>query len=285
MTDPRVAVVTMEPREPFRILMVTDFHDDASDELAARTHTDVRALAVRCRPHLLAATGDLWCSDVEPERAPARMQRVLDLFASLRIPWAMVWGNHDYTADFRAALQQIAHTPHSLLPPGNPDGSFRVEVRRVDEPLPRWDVFFINTREQWRLPEDLAWFEAEAQRLRETRGRVVPAVLFFHIPLRNYQRAIDEGRTVGCGDELVLHWGDDDDIAAPIIKRAGNVRACFCGHSHKNDFHFEEDGVLFAYGRASGHGGYGGEELSKGATLIELDADGDRLQFHTVLFE
>ncbi len=86
----------------------------------------------------------------------------------------------------------------------------------------------------------------------------------------------------------MLCWGDEDGHVEAALKAAGrnggtgNVRACFCGHSHKNDFHFEEDGILFACGRATGHGGYGGEALKKGAKFIDLGRDRDDIAFRTV---
>jgi hypothetical protein len=61
------------------------------------------------------------------------------------------------------------------------------------------------------------------------------------------------------------------------------VQACFTGHSHKNDFWFEDLGVLWAYGRAGGFGGYGGEILAKGCKIIDLWPH--RLCFETVTFD
>lgn len=60
------------------------------------------------------------------------------------------------------------------------------------------------------------------------------------------------------------------------------MRACFVGHSHKNDYYFEEDGIVFAFGRATGYGGYGGEALEKGATLLVLGPQPGAFQFQTV---
>jgi len=140
----------------------------------------------------------------------------------------------------------------------------------------------LNSGPQWHLPEDLRWFQEETRRLTRARGKIIPAIAYFHIPLKNYQDAIDQGRTIGAGDEFILNWGDEEGLAAPIFKQAGNIRACFTAHSHKNDFWFEEDGVVFAYGRATGYGGYGGEELRKGGKLLELDLYSQHFRFMTV---
>jgi len=266
----------------FRILQVADFHSDVSEALNERTRDDVRAMARLFQPHLLAVTGDIWCGDEHPGAAPMWMQRDLDFFGSLGVPWAFTWGNHDYYGDFQQALAKIAATPNAIAPNGGPNANFRIEVVRGGDSRPCWDLFFINSGPSWNLPADLSCFESESRRLHEQRGTIIPAIAFFHIPTGNYQTAIDEKRTIGIGTESVLGWGDDDNRAAAILKRPGNLRACFTSHSHRNDFYFEEDGLIFAYGRATGYGGYGEEDLKKGGKLLELSLENHTLAFKTV---
>lgn len=267
---------------PFRILQVTDFHHDQDDGLARQTYDDIAAMVQRHTPAMVAVTGDNWCSDMEPEYAPARLARDIGFLASLDIPWGLVWGNHDYAPDFDAAIAAIAAAPGSLQPEAAVNGTFRVAIHGEGSPAPRWDLFFINTREQWHLPADLLGFTEESARLAAARRAIVPALVFCHFPMRNYQAAIDAGRVTGEAHEEVLYWGDEEGMAAPMIKAPGNVRGVFCGHSHKNDCWFEEDGIYFGYGRATGHGGYGGDVLPKGSKLIELDLESERFTATTV---
>jgi len=266
--------------EAFRILQLTDFHSDVSEYANGRTRADVRVMVTRHRPHFLAVTGDIWCGDGHPDTAAMWMARDLDFIASLETPWAFTWGNHDYAEDVASAQARIAATPHYAAPAMTPRGECHIAVDRPGG-TPAWDLFFLNTRDAWQLPSDLEWFLARSQALADSRGCIVPALVFFHIPLRRYQVAIDEGRFSGVALEEVLSWGDEADTGADLIASAGNVRACFCGHSHRNDGHFEENGVLFAYGRSTGYGGYG-DDLRKGAKLISLAHDGGRVDFETV---
>jgi hypothetical protein len=266
--------------EAFRILQLTDFHADTSEYANERTRADVRAMVARYRPHFLAVTGDIWCGDVHPETAPMWMARELAFLASLETPWAFTWGNHDYAGDFARSQSRIIATPHYAAPETTPRGECHLEVIGAGEGA-AWDLFFVNSREQWHLPEDLDWLLARSAELATSRGRVVPALVFFHIPLMRYQVAIDEGRARGIAMEEVLCWGDEADQGAGLILSSGNVRACFCGHSHRNDCWFEESGVIFSYGRSTGYGGYG-DEVKKGAKLITLDLAGERVDFETV---
>ncbi len=266
--------------DTFRILQLTDFHADVSEYENERTRADVRTLVARHRPHFLAVTGDIWCGDARPETAGMWMARELEFIASLETPWAFTWGNHDYAADFARAQARILTTPGYAAPETTPQGECHLEVHGAGGE-PAWDLFFINSRDKWRLPEDLAWLLARSRTLAESRGRVVPAIVFFHIPLMRYQRAINEGRVEGIAMEEVLCWGDEGDTGADLILSSTNVRACFCGHSHRNDCWFEEDGVTFAYGRSTGYGGYG-DDVKRGAKLITLDLVGRGLRFETV---
>jgi predicted MPP superfamily phosphohydrolase len=122
---------------PFRVLQVTDFHNDAADALVDRTYTEICALVKRFRPDLLAVTGDIWCGDEQPERAPAVMRRDLAFLGALEVPWAFTWGNHDYVGDFEASMQAVAGTPHAVAPRGDGRGNFRIEVRTTHDDVAR----------------------------------------------------------------------------------------------------------------------------------------------------
>jgi hypothetical protein len=264
----------------FRILQLTDFHGDVSAYANERTRADVRAMVARHRPHFLAVTGDIWCGDARPETAAMWMTQELEFIASLQTPWAFCWGNHDYASDFEVAQARILATPHYAAPVSTARGECHLSVCDADGNI-AWDLFFVNSGAEWHLPDDLEWFLARSKVLSESRGHIVPALLFFHIPLMRYQRAIDEGRAQGIALEEVLCWGDEADTGADLLLSSPNLRTCFCGHSHRNDCWFEEDGVIFAYGRSTGYGGYG-DDLKKGAKLITLDLERGELDFETV---
>jgi len=268
----------------FRILQVTDIHGDVSESDNEHTRADITAMVRRFEPDLIAVTGDVWCSDDSPETAPMWMARELRFFGSLGVPWTFIPGNHDHIGDWESVHARIAETPQAVAPQGNGRGAFRVELLAGLGEMPRaaWDLFFLNSGGSWQIPEDLDWFVAESERLAQVRGRVVPALVFFHIPLGNCQKAVDEGRARGIMLEEARGWGDDDLRGTEMVKRCRNVRACFCGHFHRNNYCFEEDGILFVCGRATGYGGYGHDTTPKGGTLIELGGHSETVSFKTV---
>lgn len=255
----------------FRVLQLTDFHNDQGEDEARRTWDDVRDMVETWRPDFLALTGDIWCGDTDPVRAEALMQRDLNELESIAIPWAFAWGNHDYMGAWDRDLPALQRASHSLMADGDARGNCRVELRDPEGSRALWDFYFINSGELWHPEEDWAWFATETARLKAKRGVTLPSLVFFHIPLAQYEDARLAGTYAGIARERVLCWGDDG-TALDHIEAAGGVRGCFCGHSHANDFFFERNGTVFGYGRATGHGGYGGEKLPKGAKVIDLDA-------------
>jgi len=266
--------------ERCRILQLTDFHSDQSEYMNEQTRADVRAMVDRYKPNFLAVTGDIWCGDAHPETAAMWMQRDLDFIASLETPWAFTWGNHDYADNYARAQATIKSTPFYTATSVSSSGESHIEVSGAKN-TPCWDLFFANSRDGWQLPRDLEWVLKTSDALAKSRGRVVPAILFFHIPLGRYQKAIDEGRIHGIANEPVLCWGDETDKGADQLIASKNIRACFCGHSHRNDCWFEEDGILFSYGRSTGYGGYG-DDVPKGAKLITAHLKNGTLQHETV---
>ena len=261
-----------------RVLQLTDWHTDTNPGAAVQTHHDIRAIVAATQPHLLAVTGDVWCSDDNLEAGPANMQRDLGLLGELAVPWCFTWGNHDYLTDFKTEMQTIAAAPGALMPHGDGRCNYRIEVVAGAGGPPAWHLFFLNSGARWSLPGDLAWYLDECAQV----GSRTPGLAFFHLPLGNYAKALDEGRMQGYTGDPVMCWGDEDNQAAGILKAPGILRAAFCGHNHRNSAWFEEDGVCFVYGRAIGHGGFGGEVARKGATLVTLDLQGDSLHFETV---
>lgn len=266
----------------FRMLQVTDFHSDAGDAAAEQTHAAVRTMVARFNPDLIAVTGDIWCADEQPERAELLMIRDLAFLAELGVPWAFTWGNHDaMPGGFAACQARIAAVPGAIMPAGDSRGNYRIEVRDSGGFTPVFDVFFLNTHERSMTEADAEWFRSEAHRLIHERRAHVPAVAFFHVPIKAYEDARLSSAFAGIGPEPLGEWGDDGRIF-PMLCEPGVLRACFVGHCHRNDFHAHADGVLLAYGRATGYGGYGGEDLPKGAKLITLDTRHGTLTAQTV---
>lgn len=121
-------------------------------------------------------------------------------------------------------------------------------------------------------PDQVQWYRETSRQLAERDGRVVPGVMFHHIPLDEVNMAWNNlsievngtrGEDVCCGS---VNTG-----LFAAIKELGNIWGVFHGHDHNNDFVALYQGVRIGYGRKSGFGGYGGRVADKpGSRIIQL---------------
>jgi len=126
-------------------------------------------------------------------------------------------------------------------------------------------------------PDQVQWYRDTSRQLAERDGRVVPGVMFHHIPLDEVNMAwnnlsIEVNGTRG---EDVCCFSVNTGLFA-AIKEVGNIWGVFHGHDHNNDFVALYEGVLIGYGRKSGYGGYGGQVADKpGSRIIQLHQKAD----------
>jgi len=96
-----------------------------------------------------------------------------------------------------------------------------------------------------------------------------PSLVFTHIPLIQFAEA---ETYEGVFEEPRVFSQERETGMFDAMVRQGKTVGFFCGHDHLNDFKFDREGILFAYGRVTGHNDYG--DLEKGGRVIEIDESG-----------
>jgi hypothetical protein len=208
------------------------------------------------------------------------MEFVVPVLSRLGVPWAFTWGNHDVTEDYPAAHELLEKAGNSLYRGGATHGDYRIEVRARDAKEtdhPALDLFFMNSDRTGLTAWQLSWLEKTLKAL----GRKTPALAFFHIPTIDYEKVYQSGVTAGVKLEKVCNEQEAGE-SFPALAAAGTIRACFCGHDHLNDYMVSKNNIDLHYGRATGHGGYGGDRLRKGAKVIEVDLPTGKYTQYTV---
>ncbi|KAJ0392911.1 hypothetical protein P43SY_005482 [Pythium insidiosum] len=178
------------------------------------------------KPDFVVFTGDNVETFVSFLRKPA-MDAVTEGVEARKIPYAMVFGNHDDENGFsREEIVQIAvNKPHSYTQRGPRDvpgvGNYELGVQApVDGPWgPRGtDVFrmyfldshgypdksrfpHVSTKYDWVKPRQIQFYRQLSMRHAETNN-TVPAVMFFHIPIVEYA-ANAQSRMSGAKNEGV----------------------------------------------------------------------------------
>lgn len=251
-----------------KILQLTDLHffcdrvkhGEAADQ---RTLEDIGRLVARHQPDLIAFSGDVW-HDPAPGKSREIFDHALASMSRWGVPWLFVWGNHDLLEDVPLAQKALTDAPGSLYRGAYAGGNYRVALENANgETL--WDLVCLNTTTQGVQKAQEDWLQA--QRVAKTAK---DALCFLHIPVLQYHTLWESGDARGVKQEEVCTYGEDGSAIAHL--RRLKVRACFCGHDHVNDYGGTLEGVDLVYGRATGHAGYGGEDLAKGGKLITLNS-------------
>ena len=133
--------------------------------------------------------------------------------------------------------------------------------------------------------DQVDWYKENVEALCEREGRLVPSLVFFHIPLQEYRTAYQLYQSGS--DEVTWYFGSNDegkiccseypsrlfDTAAAL----GSTRGFFCGHDHYNNMSLEYRGMRLTYGMSIDYlvePGIAHKDKQRGATLIELDSEG-----------
>ena len=249
-----------------RILQFTDIHffcdrKRYGEKADLKSVEDMKRMVENTDPHLIAITGDLW-SDNPRGQGQKFFEYSLEKITSLGKPWLFNWGNHDQLDDYAAAQITLTEAKHSLYRGGHDGGNYRISITNSkDRQL--IELLCLNTTNQGVQAAQEKW-------LAKQKPSPSPVLCFLHIPLLQYDTVWQKKLAKGIFKEAVCTYGEDGSALAQL-KKFGDVRACFCGHDHVNDYGGTWSGIEMVYGRATGHAGYGADKVKKGGKLITVD--------------
>jgi hypothetical protein len=230
-----------------------------------QTLNDWRRYVDLFHPDLVVSNGDLWHDNPVPGSGNRALEFAAEQFSRLGVPWAFTWGNHDQLDDYEAGHALLESASRSLYRGGGTHGNYRVDVQRTNLAV-AFRLFFLNTDVRGLTRRPLDWLKQTVQGMSGTPQ----ALALFHIPIREHDLLIRTSPVSGIRLEDVT-WENADDDAFLRLSESGIIRGCFCGHNHLNDYMASDSRLNLHFGRATGPGGYGGEQVRKGAKLIEID--------------
>ena len=267
----------------FKIVQFTDVHFKYGNPASGAALERINQVLDAERPDLVIFTGDV----VYSAPADSGMLQVLEPVAKRKLPFAVLFGNHDNEQGMtREQLYDIIRTvPGNLLPDRgtalSPDYVLAVKSSSgsgKDAALlycmdshsyaPLKDVGGYD----WLTFEQVSWYRRQSADYKARNGgQPLPALAFFHIPLPEYHEAVRDENAAFRGTRM-------EEACSPRIntgmfaamKEEGDVMGVFVGHDHDNDYAVMWKNILLAYGRYTG-GNTVYNHLPNGARIIVLD--------------
>ena len=275
-TDDEALTLTLS--EPgLRIMQVTDLHltygIDYHDRHTLRL---IEEMAEFSDPDIIVITGDIAMSPMGPSLFGTLYRRL----EKLGIPWTFVFGNHETDfKDYGRYLDKIQDPEHLLFKVG-PEvttgsyGNFIIETQVAGSPF--MNLYLMDSRTEndntlsgydYMTLDQVAWYRSHAA---QDQVSGLESLAFMHMPLVQYEDYEDATLLDGDMQEgMICYQGVDTGFFDAMVDY-GMTKGLFVGHDHNNNFSFMKDGIMLAYGQATGFNGYG--FLERGARIIDVDA-------------
>lgn len=225
------------------------------------------------------------------------------------IPFTATFGNHDNNCSLEnSELMEIYKAFPGFLcsvPRNERDtGTFSLPIRDSRNERDVFCLYIIDSNSKEKdgtyspvFAEQVDWYRAERDRLCKANGKLLPSLVFQHIPVPEIFKAIKRVKkgTKGAVEAFYSHSNEyyvlfDETLesggfmhespAAPdrncgefeAMKEKGDVLGIFFGHDHVNSFVKNVDGIDLGYTQGAGFNVYGPGK-KRGVRVFTLDED------------
>ena len=282
--DNGVYTITMD-NDDFKILQLTDIHlwgSSISFDKDLLALNAVYKLIAHTRPDLVFVTWDLtfplWIASFSLNNSAPVIQ-FASFMRNLWIPWAFTYWNHDtesmaimWKTELNEVYKSLSYkaSKNLLYPYVQPEIMWRnnqlIELRNSDWTLNQALFLIDSNAYTWRWfssydyihDDEVDRYKDQVLRLNEEENKTVSSLVFFHIPLQEYETAYN----------LYLEWSDDvkyyfwsndekweNKICASkypskmfsVAKELWSTRWFFCWHDHYNNMSLEYSWIRLTY--------------------------------------
>lgn len=279
-TDPSVLKFNKDGK--FKIVQFTDVHYIHGSPKSAVSVERINEVLDAEKPDLVIFTGDV----IYGKPAEEGMRTILNLASVRKIPFGVVFGNHDNEQGLtRAQLYDIIRTiPYNLTDSvAGVSGAtnYILPIRSSAGDKDAFVLYCLDSHSYSQIKgiggydylkfDQIQWYrDNSAKYTRQNGGTPVPSLAFFHIPLPEYNQAASDETTIliGTRKEKACAPQLNSGMFASM-KEMGDMLGVFVGHDHDDDYAVYWKGILLAYGRYTG-GNTVYNNLTNGARVIEL---------------
>lgn len=313
----------------FKIMQITDIQEvpNISPDTLALLNAAVEAE----RPDLVVLTGDQIKGygitykgkgkELEKHVA-ATIEKIMRPITDRGIPFAVTFGNHDRQVgvsnrdQFEDIYKSFPGCVGEQAEEIDGGGTFALPIYSADGKKLVSNLYLIDSGTDKKggyeavTKEQIEWYKKTRDKLIEDNGgKVVPSIVFQHIPLQEYYHVLKQvkkgtkgairafrihkneyyllGDTCKAGDVLLEPPSIPDENTGEFdaLAEKGDVLAVFVGHDHKNSFVGRYRNVDLGFTQSAGFNEYG-NGVHRGVRVIELDAENpETYQTHTLEFK
>ena len=293
------SIVMKDHDADFKILTLTDIqmHDgeDINANLAVLDDTFNKA-----NPDMVIFLGDL-INDDATKKSVVNYKSVLNKIDSWEVPWAPIFGNHDYE-DYHTAYESQKTTTHFDLindfnsydyclyknGPSTVNGSSNYLINIIDDETlkPVRSLVMMDSRLNGVTDSHADFYKDCSDYAKSLNdGNYVETIVCTHIPLPEYGDAYTYMQSVQYENVTGIVGRDPCDLAAgshdvfAAIKEYGNCHNVICGHDHENAYWTMHDGVKLAYSMKSSYGDGHNKATTLGGAMYVISSTGTELEY------
>ena len=248
----------------FKILQFTDTHINTSARSNLNSFEVIKTVLAIENPDLVMLTGDIIIQE-----DPTEGYRLLSqIFDAAKVPWAIVFGNHE--SERGISRKQLSTLVEKIPGCLNADvggitgnSNFILQIKEENNKTGAL-LYCLDSNSysnlkpningySWINASQIDWYLKNSSAYTvENKGKALPALAFFHIPLPEYTQAFIQKKG------LVLGIRNEEECCPEInsgmftaMLEGGDVMGTFVGHDHLNDYITVYHGVALTYGRVS----------------------------------
>lgn len=278
-----LASIRFNKQGELKIVQFTDTHIEPKKGNNLDVYTTITKVLANENPDLVVLTGDV-VTEGDPQDA---YRKLADIFAKARIPWAVIFGNHDSEGNFprKDLADFLEKLPYCINRNDKASEGYSNFIYPVlgQNGQPAAQLYFMDSNEYstlkptvggwgWFTHKQVTWYREKSRALTQANGgKPYPALAFFHIPLPEYTAAWHNtvNPPLGVRNEDECSPEINTGMFAALLE-SGDVMGTFVGHDHINDYIGEHYGIALAYGRITKTMKNPAEDPNAGGRVIVL---------------
>jgi hypothetical protein len=268
----------------FKIVQFTDLHEGPNSD---KTIPLMNKILDYEKPNMVVLTGDNIdgkCKNVDDVKKA--IAHIAEPMETRSIPWAVVFGNHDdehfkmskkemmkLYMTFKCNISQIGYKPFDRI------GNYNILIESSKDTTPLFNIYMLDSGKyapfficgySWINSPEILWYKQTALKLKHKYKKIIPALMFFHIPLPEFKKVWMSGLKSGIRLEKESCPKINTGFFNILVK-TGDVKGVFVGHDHLNNYCGTLKGIKLGYAGYTGYGSYGKVEVPRGARVFLID--------------